>query len=326
MKRVSIILAVSLLLCGCSLHDDFKYSSKRELIAVNGFLHPDSTVTIRVTRTAPYPNGDSFVAVKKATVRLYENDTLLGELAYDASLAAYSLDYRPKESYVYRLVVYPEGQDSLTASTSIPRNSVAETCYSPFPETEDILLKGKANLNTHIRRIDLSAVVWLGITSTHFRFYRPDPESYRVVVDSSTTETDVVGSLYSSSPYIDPFNGYRDEGLNGYNWYLRLSPARNLEEYQFYVFSRETNLFYSYATLQRLSGPRGLYVHVYTASEEYDHYLKNAIVNYLNSNLEADIPNPFAEQVVNYSNVKGGTGVFAGYASTTIPVHTFKCP
>jgi hypothetical protein len=322
LNSVRLFLIASLLLYGCSLQEDFEYASKRDLIAVNGFLHPDSVIVISITQTAPYPKGDSVIPVEGASVKLYENDLLLGDIPYNAEKRAYTLNYYPKESHSYRLVVYTGGPGSLVAHTSIPVNARVEACYSLFPPGNNTRLNGLARFNTHIRRLDQTSVAWVTLTGKFFKSTPIEGPPYRIV-DSTAAREELVGWISSTSSAIDPFNSTKDEGFKAYLFYLRLDPVQDVEEYQLDMFSGAGT--YSYDQLGKLADALGQYVHVYTASEEYDRYLKNAMLNYLNSNLEADTPNPFAEQVVTYSNVEGGTGVFAGYTSVTIPVHKLKC-
>lgn len=310
----------SLLLCGCSLQKDFEYTSKSESLAVNGFLYPDSTISIRVTQTAPYPKGDSIIPVEGAWVRLYENELLLGDVSYDTEKRAYTLSYYPKQAHAYRLVVRVNAKDSLTATTRIPSNSVVRACADEYPQEGTGRLGGRVRTSVQIERTDLDATFWIAMTSRHFRRYQAERPPYSRV-DSSVIETRPFWSIYTNSVYADPFNGYKDEGLNGYTPYLRLNPASSLPAYDLDLGTIEGGYYDAH---QRLPDGHGQYVHVYTASEEYDRYLKNAVTSYLNSNTGADIPNPFAEQVVNYSNVKGGTGVFAGYNSTTLYVRNLN--
>jgi hypothetical protein len=106
---------------------------------------------------------------------------------------------------------------------------------------------------------------------------------------------------------------------------MRLSPAANIQEYQVDAFSFDTNNFYTYHKIQNLPDSLGLYVHVYTGSVDFDRYWKTSLLYFLNNFSETDIPNPFAEQVADYSNITNGTGIFAGYNSQTIEAHKTAC-
>jgi hypothetical protein len=271
---------------------------------------------IRVTQTAPYPAGDSVIPVEGSAVKLYENDLLLGDILYDAAKRAYTLEYYPKVARAYRLVVRVNGKDSLTATTRIPSSSILQACADKYPQEGTGWLGGRVRTNVHIERTDPGATVWIAMTSRNFRRYQVEGPPYSRV-DSSVVETRPFWSVYTNSIYADPFNGSKYEGLTEYTPYLRLNPASSMTTYDLHVGTTEGGYYDAH---QRLPDGLGQYVHVYTASEEYDRFVKNAVLDYLNSNGEADIPNPFAEQVVNYSNVKGGTGVFAGYNSTTLYV------
>jgi hypothetical protein len=321
LNSVRLLLFASLLLYGCSLQEDFEYASQRDLIAVNGFLHPDSTVSVSLTQTALYPKGEeAIIPLEGASVKLYENDLLLGDVLYNAEKRAYTLNYCPKETYAYRLVVLVNGKDSLTATTCIPSNSIVQACANKYSQEGTGWLSGRVRTNMHIERTDPVATIWIAMTSRNFKRYQVEGPPYSRV-DSSVIETRPFWSIYTNSAYPDPFNGYKDEGLNGYTPYLRLNPASSLLTYDLDVGTVEGGYYDAH---QRLPDGLGQYVHVYTVSEEYDRFLKNAVINYLNSNIEADIPNPFAEQVVTYSNVKGGTGVFAGYHSATLYVRNLN--
>ncbi len=87
--RMRLIKLLAFFLGSCSLQEDFEYTSSNRTIAVNGFIHPDSTIKIQVTHTAPFPNGSSFTPVEEATVSLYEEGVLLDVLPYNSAKGAY---------------------------------------------------------------------------------------------------------------------------------------------------------------------------------------------------------------------------------------------
>jgi len=322
--RLLILITFILSLSGCSLQEDFDYTSHQELIVVNGFLHPDSIISIKVSQTAPYPHGNTFNSINHASVKLYENGRLLSQIPYNQAKQAYVLNYYPKETLSYRLVVKVANQDSLFATTSIPANSTSEACYSPFPEGINQRFNGNIKLDINIKKNDPAAVLWLGLTSKAFASTRIDIPPY-TIYDSSSVKTESMTYIYSNSSAIDRFNGTLDEGLNSYSFVMRLNPAANINDYQVDAFSFETDKFYTYRKIQNLPESLGLYVHVYTTSEDFDRYWKTSLLYFLNNHSENDIPNPFAEQIVNYSNISNGTGIFAGYNSQTIAVHKTKC-
>ena len=312
-----------LLLCSCSLQTDFEYASQRDLLAVNSFLSPDSTISIRITRTAAFPKGDSFAPVSKAVVQVFEDGILLGVLPYSPKREAYTLEYRPKEGHTYQLEVEAAGHAPLSASTRIPLASSIAACATSFPASGMGMMSGRVKTQMRIARADPSDAVWVGLTLRSYRSYPTETPPFRRI-DSSAVTSRYIWSVYSSSAAADPFNGQKDEGLNAYSLYLRLTPEAGLAEYEVDAATLDGP---TYEVHQRLPDSLGLYVHVFTASEEFDRYLKNAVLEFINNNLGADIPNPFAELVITYSNVEGGTGVFAGYQAKTLPVRQLnQCP
>ncbi len=100
-----ILLLLAALLQGCSISEDFEYSSHKGLITVNGLLNPDSSFSLWVLRSAPYPTGKDFSSIPDARVELYENNRSLGSLVYDAAGECYRLDYYPKETHTYAIKV-----------------------------------------------------------------------------------------------------------------------------------------------------------------------------------------------------------------------------
>lgn len=320
---VKLVWCFLLLLCSCSLQTDFEYASQKDLLTVNGFLNPDSTISVRITRTAAFPKGDSFAPIPGALVRVFENGILLGVLPYSPERKAYTLEYRPKEGHTYQLEVEAAGHAPISASTRIPLASSIAACATSFPASGVGMMSGRVKTQMRIARADQSDAVWVGFTLRSYQSYPTETPPFREI-DSSAVTSRYIWSVYSSSVAADPFNGQKDEGLNEYSLYLRLTPEADLAQYEVDAATLEGP---TYQAHQRLPDSLGQYVHVFTASEEFDRYLKNAVLEFINSNVGADIPNPFAELVITYSNVEGGTGVFAGYQANILPVRQLnQCP
>jgi hypothetical protein len=314
---------LSPLYAGCSLQEDFSYQGQADIVTVSGLLHPDSLIEIRVGKAAPYPSTAHPLPIEEASVSLYEDGILLPALSYSPERKSYRLSYYPKAGSSYRLLVGVEGYGELSASTSIPQKAALKACYQPFPRGETIDLNGKVKLSVEFAS-EPSSRYYVGVLSKQFKRERIETFPYQRT-DSSIIETRFVNTINSSSTLIDPFNGLNDMGHASYRFYLRLLPLSGIERYTLDLYSLDTDRFFTYEQLLTLSDTLGLFVQVHSVSEDYDQYMKSSLVDFLNKYSEGGLPNPFAESIPTYSNISGGSGIFAGYNTTTLPVENSPC-
>jgi hypothetical protein len=318
-----LIIPFFLIISGCSINEDFNYTSNKEFVVINGILHPDSLITIKISKTTSYPlENKSLQYLSDAAEAIYENDLLLGHAEYDSEKKYYLLNTKPRAGSTYRLTVTAEGKN-YEGITTVPYNNTASACYTPF--TSDALqFNNKILLNINIENLNHLYVNWISLTSKTFNKIKLDTFPFQKI-DSSSIKENMISQIYSNSSVVDRFNGVKDYGINLYSFYLRLNSPTNSSMLNLDAFSFETDIFFTEEKINTLHDSLGLYVNAYTMSQEYDKYLKSSITNYLNNNIEVDVPNPFAEKTTTYSNIHNGTGIFAGFNSISIPVHKNRC-
>jgi len=325
-KAIKPFLFLLLLFCtSCTKELDLPYPQPYEQIVLNGILHPDSIINVSLTKTIPLKNaGNKFPWIENATVRLYENDELLGDLAFQDSI--YTLNYYPKAEYEYRIEVDVPDYPLVSASDVVPALPNATACIRP----DTSYVWGNASLHIDIQdKAHEPNFYWFYTTNTTHIFKEceyidrdlvcTDISPYEVIVSKE--------NYYQSFSFIpDRFNAFIDNtsgGITEYELYIRVDDV-SLDglPITFDIASYLPNQDH----YNRYERYRKLYV--LNASQHYDRYLKSSITYFLNKdyNEDEDIGfKPFVESSEVYSNVINGTGIFAAYNSVSIPIEDNPC-
>ncbi|MEM6348884.1 MAG: DUF4249 family protein [Bacteroidota bacterium] len=111
-------------------------------LIVNGLFTPDSIWKINVSKNRGIDNNDFLPEyVSDALVSLWEEDSLLGQLAY-AQNGNYTLDQYPRVNKRYRIEVEKEGFPTVKAIDSIPQipseYNVSWDLSNPVPVTDEL--------------------------------------------------------------------------------------------------------------------------------------------------------------------------------------------
>ncbi len=97
-------------------------------LCLNCILYTDSLVTARLTLSRGIETNYNFENVTDATILLFKNNELLGELNPD-NKGNYSLDVRPISNNEYQIKVLHSNFPELSASTKIPERPIVTYTY-----------------------------------------------------------------------------------------------------------------------------------------------------------------------------------------------------
>nr|WKN38953.1 DUF4249 domain-containing protein [Tunicatimonas sp. TK19036] len=311
----------------CTKDLDITLPATQPQLVLNGILNPDSIVRISLTTTLP-PNSSStdFPVVDNATIRLYEDAQLLGNLLFKDSL--YTLDYHPKAGSEYTIEAEVPGYEIVSATDRMPHLLNAQACVSNNPPSTGFsYLWFEVTLEDHPEEDNF---YWLDILVTKYPYRRcrfigddfvcPEP-------DGTTMYTEKLLHLHSFSTIPDNFNASIDNTMNGvtdYDGTIRIDgSALNGESISLSMTSNSDPMF-QYGALGRLDENQYAEIQVLNASQHYDRYLKSSWIYFLNNDYFYE-PNPFSETTQIYSNVKNGTGIFAAYNSAHIRATQNRC-
>lgn len=102
------------------------YASK---LVVNGEFNTNSTVKVEVSRSIPIMNAADSTGylLMDATAKLYENNTLIGNLTYINGY--YTMNYKPKQGKAYRVEVNRNGFNPAVAEVNVPASIVASSKF-----------------------------------------------------------------------------------------------------------------------------------------------------------------------------------------------------
>jgi len=315
-----LFFTIVCIVASCTQELDMPFPRGKEQLVLNSILHPDSTIKVSLTKTLPLgTTGSDFPVVDNAEIRLYEEDVLIGQPAFQDSI--YVLDYLPKESKKYSIEIVVPGFEILKAHDTMPKDVAASVCIAP----DDRYVFNNASIYITIENLwtDVNSY-WLYTTRYKTRYkegcFDPFDESCYVRYYGS----DAYYNSFSSVP--DRFNAYIDNvagGVTSYSYFVRVEESGiDGEAIIFEIASSISNN----STLSPDVLPRKL--HIMSASQHYDRYLKSSVMHLMSRGNYADEDfeiNPFAEIIQSYSNVENGTGIFAAYNSVSFAIDDYPC-
>lgn len=127
-KKIGILsLVVFLISCEKEIKLDVgDYASK---LVVNGEFNSNSTIKVEISRSIPILNvaDSSGYLLMDASAKLYENNTLVGNLNYVNGY--YTMNYKPKQGKAYKVEVLRNGFIPAVAEVNIPATIVASSNF-----------------------------------------------------------------------------------------------------------------------------------------------------------------------------------------------------
>ena len=287
-------------LSSCTKDLDLAWPTKSPQLVLNGILHPDSTIQVSLSTTIPLtPKSTDFPIVDNATISLYEDDELLGDLIFRDS--AYVLDYYPKAGSEYTIKVEAPGYLTVRASDVMPESPTIDICYRE--DTARLYPFSDAIINLAIDDPEQQAnYYWLNIINTYPEYprcsFKPDSvvwengEHHRFQFDTIVCEDNGPPTFQkfkayyyqSFSPLPDRFNGFIDNSTNGvtvYEGMIRVEDATVNGETIAFDLAVEDGAAGRYEDLQRyprIHDQLAVVATVFSASSHYDRYLKSSII------------------------------------------------
>ncbi len=316
---VFILMPVLYSACESVLFIELEESDK--LIVLNGAISSDSLVSVQVSRTRHILDNAPVEPLENAKVSLYQNGTLLQELAYTENGSFVSADFIPSIGYDYSIEVENAGYESVTASSEIPALVPIElfdtvsihkedgdpysyisyddvlqfdlTLQDPAGVENFYLLSAEAD-RSYTEYRDTTIQVW------DSGFYNNQWNYFLTKVDITLTDI----HRFKEYPYIRT-EDIVVEGITSHGVLF----TDNLFDGKSYSFKGEF-----YHDQLRAADSAVVDMRLHSISESYYKYLKSRQKHYSTKGDYLAVP------VIVYSNVDGGTGFFGGYSSD---VHTF---
>ena len=302
--EVFLILSVcGIILNGCEqkLHLDLKTQSP--VPVVNSILMAgDDSIRVQVTWTKNVYEQADFPVEANASVKLYKNDQRVGECRYLGN-GWYVIAHHVEATGVYRIVANIEGRATVWGETKVP---------APLLDAviEYDTLRSMV-LNRWRDRVEEKNYYWISYAES----------AYQEVMD--TLHLELRGYLETNSSLPDPFNrsfDFEEEIPAEYNYYLRVEDS-GLTGKDIELSYKERKLGY---TWERDTGCYKSSHFILSLDENYDRYLKSAIINDEYTG-DMDSEPLFYTPLWTYSNIHEGVGLVASYAKfEDVNVQVFK--
>ncbi|MGF1637125.1 MAG: DUF4249 family protein [Cyclobacteriaceae bacterium] len=321
------VFTILLGLSSCVQSFDYDIGDSQPQVVVNGILVPDSLFKVHVSLSKILSPDFDFEPVNDAHVLLYKNTHLVGQMEMSEPGVYIWNDY-PQPGETYKIEVEISGYKKLSAQTTIPDKltfSLLDYSYSGSTFFYNFELDMQDSQQSK---------PWVSIFSNDYKplfdlndrfgFPRPepDPEPYWWLpyFDTAKIVTRLVGSLESTSPYLDDFNKRLApfEGRYQYDYYVRVRPPSGASTVAIEL-ATGYNRGISFGAYEGDERP-GVYVSVFNADENFDRYMKAAVLNYTFGVIYA--PNPFFTLQPTHSNIQNGLGLFASYTIENIKLDT----
>lgn len=299
-KYILIILSLATII-SCIKTLDFDEKSMENPLVLNSIIRPDSVFSASVIESTTILNDKQNGRITDGTLELYENGTLLTSITSSTGLFR-SADIKPKAGKSYQIVVTSNGKQ-IEAETNIPNKAEVISIDTSTVKGE----YGKSIINYKVRIKDPDGNDFYRITvlneslGSSYNYKKKKLEYIRVKSRVDVITDDLVfNSLY---------NSFGDNAIDyGPNNEFRIFPDDYFQGKEYSVQFKLPG----YATFSDdLFGWNTYYdrytIHVQKISKDLYNYLKYLKLYH---HYHED---PFAEPVPVYSNVKNGTGIFAGF-------------
>ena len=317
-------------LSSCVEEVDYPLPNTKEEVVLNGFLSPDSTIQVQLSKIIPLTgSSDTFPTVENATISLFENGELLGKLEHIGQ-GRYHLAHTPTPGNEYSVEATVPDYGTLTASDVVPPAPTIKSCYRSYDKEGDVIIPNTTIRTTISDNRSVEEYFWFELAAT--TFVQREGELCTLQGDSVVCQSEYDSSrlirqktyyFYSRSIEADKFNAFVDNTVGGdyyFESYLRLSD----EAFGGQAVTVDIKTYGEpFTALPNLDAQQSAILNVYSGSRAFDRYLKSALTNYLNT--DSDEPNPFFFASKVYSNVNGGTGIFAAYTLASVALERHPC-
>lgn len=283
-KGLLYAVLVTASFCGCVEDAPLIIEITNEVVA-NCILQDTDTQTLTLVYSKSSDGGLYYEPIQEAEIKLFENDTLVGEF-FKVGSRTWEINFRPEFGASYQLEILIPDWEDIHASTTMPTAPLVEL----------------VNSEHYIKRFYQATQQypqWLFVLNSTFDerwenfFETPQINSSdRLLADIATNHPSVDG--FNQRGNLSDIIGSASS-LPAYLFYIRLSPI--IEPTTFDV---EANYYSTCFVVFRNSSP------------EYDQYFKTSFQKMLIYEDEDDPGTWFDESVV-YSNIENGIGIFGAY-------------
>jgi hypothetical protein len=283
-KHVCPFLFLVSILFSCVQDVNLEYDHESKL-CLNCILNPDSLISANLTLSHALENSGNFEKVNNASIKLFENDSLKGELIF-ISDGKYLLKQKPVSGKTYKIVAEASGHIPISANTTIPEKPIIKYTKDTTSYIE--------NLNVPIFDLNVQLID------------QPGKNNYWLYSTSINSGVKYGGDCKEiNAPYIDTFNRYIDsDSKYGFRHFLQIRMTDEGYDGQILDFTIPDNYVYIYYKAQ----------HFLCGDEHYDMHIKTTLIKRMSENDDL----PFYEPVQIYSNIENGYGIFGSCAITTI--------
>lgn len=285
--KILSYLALVLIIFSCRKDFEYKNLSTDKKVTVSCFIKADDTVKVSlsflVSSSTNYNiTSDEALLLTNAEVYLYEDNIYKEKLKYKNleffnNLAWYkSQNFIPTEGHNYELKIVVPSYDTIYAETVIPKKIFIDSIRINNSYIDEC---GTKMLNISVLFKDNPYE-----TNYYLIRVRSDLGPYIFESQDPIIEAKINNVFSSIAPNINERNAYfSDKNINGENYALNIIIP-----------------FYS-------DFPPKIYL--YSLSKDAYLFYKTAFL------YARTLDNPLSEPVVIYSNIKNGTGIFAGMSS-----------
>lgn len=307
--RNSLYIIVFCSLIACELVIEVERPDFKPSIVVGSIINPNEQVSVKLNEDRYILDGtyynSTFKNIEGATVRLYENNQMIGVLEPSGNDdytdgANYILDFKPEKGQEYRLEVEKEGYNNVSATEQLP-SSPAIFLLNSVEITDSDFGSTKMKISLDIEDSEGDDYYKLSIYHGYNREFSHWDEVTQEIVIDSVARTLEEQYLYFENEIL--FEDHLDGQMLLFNDALFKNSHYELN------FNHEV---YSY---QESDPEYEVIIEIQKVSESYYNYYNSVL---LQSWVSGD---PFSEPVQVFSNIEEGKGIFGSFiAGSTIEI------
>ncbi len=321
-KIYALLCLLIFILIACSREVTLDPPSVPPKIVINCFFTQDSAWQVSLYQSAAASGGSIFNEVKEAQIEIYEDDKFLTTLpvfktqfAVDKQRIHYYTEaegtkHAPQCGHQYTIKVKAPGFEAVTASDYLlfpptVERFVVDSVLATAPNLTQLIIRPEINLRGHyhydLLKNTSNAINYYGAAFVYEAKIKPTG-LYILSTNIPKEDTSFVQRL-------DVGLGITGLLIDNYVSLFTIYPDTLWKENPHQVASS-----YFAPLANRLTIPKEIYFEAYTFSPNYQKYGESAVQQL------AYQKDPFSEPKPVFSNVQGGYGVFASYATRRIIV------
>lgn len=295
----AVVIFLSVALSGCIKEITADLDDLSGNPVLNAFIHPDTFVSVRLTKSKPVlgPGSEaSYEQITGAQISVLENGTPR-PLQYDPAQNRYVSDWLPQAGSTYSLKGQVPGFDKevQSAGQTLPQ-PVGFSTFEIDTSTDangELRMRLKYSIDDAPGEDFYHVTMWFRCRENGMVVYESE-----IVMDKDDDPIGNGANLYANVSFLEPepYSGFifSDQGRDGQTITFDFAVAD-------YVLTCD-------------SGDSELYVELRRTSKAYYDYVLSVDNNAQNG--------PFSTPAQIYTNITNGIGIWAGYAATkqTIPL------